>query len=267
MDAAEAQTLILRVLKAEPGLQIGYFITDNALALGDRIRVRLGIEVLTPQWAVFSQAFWELIARRLIFVGGDRTFSNCRVWLTERGQRAANGEEFNPDDPAHYMERLLAASPRTSDTTKQYLKEALKSYEQECFLASSVMLGGAAEDTTLDVAASFVAWQGKPAKNLKEILENPRQFYVYKLQEFEKRLTAAKGTIPANLSENIELNITAILQIIRLTRNDAGHPTGKRIDRQECYQNLVIYANAHRKLHQLKDFFDEQVKSRKRKRR
>jgi hypothetical protein len=215
---------------------------------------------------VFAQAFWELIARRLIFVGGDRTFSNCHVWLTERGQRAANGEEFNPDDPARYMERLLAAAPGTSDTTKQYLKEALKSYEQECFLASSVMLGVAAEDTSLDVAASFVAWQGKPADNLKAILANPKQFYVYKLQEFEKRLTAAKGSIPPNLSENIELNITAILQIIRLTRNDAGHPTGKRVDREDCYQNLVIYANAHRKLHQLKDYFDEQVKSRKRKR-
>jgi len=218
------------------------------------------------EWVVFSQAFWELIARRLIFVGGDRTFSNCRVLLTERGQRAADGEEFNPDHPARYMERLLAAAPGTSDTTKQYLKEALKSYEQECFVASSVMLGVAAEDTTLDVAASFVAWQGKPAKNLKDILENPNRFYVYKLQEFEKRLTAAKGAIPSNLSENIELNITAILQIIRLTRNDAGHPTGKRVAPEDCYQNLVIYANAHRKLHQLKDYFDEQVESRKRKR-
>jgi hypothetical protein len=74
------------------------------------------------------------------------------------------------------------------------------------------------------------------------------------------------GSIPLNLSKNIELNITAILQIIRLTRNDPGHPKGKRIEQEDWYQNLVIYANAHRKLHQLKDYFDEQVKSRKRKR-
>src|SRR5947207_7041157 len=146
----------------------------------------------------------------------------------------------------------------TSDTTKQYLREALKSYEQECFLASSVMLGVAAEDTSLAVAASFVVWQGKPAANLKAILANPKQFYVYKLQEFEKRLIAAKGSIPPNLSENIELNITTILQLIRLTRNDAGHPTGRRVDQEDCYQNLVVYANAHRKLHRLKVYFDEQ---------
>ncbi len=266
MDAEEAQILILRLLKADPGLQIGYLITGDARALGNLLRVKLGVELSTPEWAVFTQAFWELIARRLIFFGGDRSFQQCTVWLTERGRRAANGEEFNPDDPARYMERLLGAAPKTSETTKQYLREALKSYEQECFLASSVMLGVAAEDTSLEVAASFVTWQGKPADNLKAILANPKQFYVYKLQEFEKRLIAAKGSIPPDLSENIELNITAILQLIRLTRNDAGHPTGRRVDREDCYQNLVVYANAHRKLHRLKDYFDEQSKPRKRKR-
>ena len=124
------------------------------------------------------------------------------------------------------------------------------------------MLGGAAEDTTLDVAASFVSWQGKPAENFKKILENPKQFYVYKLQQFEKRLAAAKGSLPQDLSENIELNITTIFQLIRLTRNDAGHPKGKRVDQEECYQNLVVYANAHRKLHRLKDYFDEQAAAR-----
>jgi len=257
MDVAEAQAVILRLLKVNPALQIAYFITDDGRALGNLIRNRLSIQISTPQWAVFSQAFWELIARRLIFVGGDRSFDQCSVLLTERGERAANGEEFNPDDPTRYMERLLEAAPRTSDTAKQYLREALKSYEQECFLASSVMLGGAAEETSLAVAASFVSWQGAPADKLKAILENPKQFYVYKLQQFERRLIAAKGDIPPDLSENIELNVTTILQLIRLTRNDAGHPTGRRIDPEECYQNLVVYANAHRKLHRLKDYFDQ----------
>src|SRR5438270_12881238 len=152
------------------------------------------------------------------------------------------------------MERLLEAAPRTSETTKRYLREALKSYEQECFLASSVMLGVAAEGTSLDVAASFVSWQGRPAHKLKATLENSKQFYVYKLQQFEARLIAARGSIPPDLSENIEPNITTVLQLIRLTRNDAGYPTGRRIDAEDCYQNLVVYANSHRTLHRLKDY-------------
>jgi hypothetical protein len=257
MNVAEAQVAILRLLKVQGPVQIGYFISGDARALADLIRNRLQRQITTPPWAIFSQAFWELIVRRLIFVGGDRMFNQCSVLLTERGERAADGEEFNPDDPTRYMERLLAAAPRTSDTSKQYLREALRSYEQECFLASSVMLGGAAEETSLAVAASFVSWQGAPANKLKAILENPKHFYVYKLQQFETRLIAARGFLPPDLSENIELNVTTILQLIRLTRNDAGHPTGRRIDQEECYQNLVVYANAHRKLHRLKDYFDQ----------
>jgi hypothetical protein len=73
-----------------------------------------------------------------------------------------------------FYENCLSCQAKSTTLAKQYLKEALKSYEQDCFLASSVMLGVAAEDTTLDVAASFVAWQGKPAENLKTILENPK---------------------------------------------------------------------------------------------
>ena len=62
MDAAEAQTVILRLLKADPGLQIGYLITDDARALCNLIGTRLGMQVPSERWEVFSQAFWELIA-------------------------------------------------------------------------------------------------------------------------------------------------------------------------------------------------------------
>lgn len=109
-----------------------------------------------------------------------------------------------------------------------------------------------------------VLFRGKanPGDNLTALLENPSQFYVYKLQQFEKRFTTAKGSHTPDLSENIELNITTVLQLIRLTRSDAGHLTGRRVDQEDCYQNLVVYANAHRKLHRLKDYFDEQSNAR-----
>jgi hypothetical protein len=252
---SEVERLILRLVSESGAVQLGYFITDNAHGLQQLIRARLNIEG-PKEWGVYSEALWTLLARQLVFIGGDRSFGSCQVWPTERGKAVAAGHEFNPDDPNRYLERLLQATPSTSATVQQYLKEALKSYEQDCFLASAVMLGAAAEETTLGIASSFASWRGKTAEKFKKVLENPRQFYVYKLQEFEKQLAAAKGSIPRELSENLELNITTILQLIRLTRNDAGHPTGRRIDREDCHQNLVVYANAHQKLHRLKEFFE-----------
>jgi hypothetical protein len=85
----------------------------------------------------------------------------------------------------------------------------LRSYDAECYLASSVMLGVAAETTTLETADSFVNWAGVRADKLREIMANPRQFYVYKLEEFQKRLSSTKSEIPAEMSDNLELNITA----------------------------------------------------------
>jgi hypothetical protein len=103
-----------------------------------------------------AEAFWGLLARRMFYVGGARSFGGCSVWLTQKGQRALSAEDYNPDDRNSYMRRLLECAPATSATVQQYLLEALQTYEQECYLASAVMLGGAAEETTLDIAESFV---------------------------------------------------------------------------------------------------------------
>ena len=95
------------------------------------------------------------------------------------------------------MQGLLQAAPATSDVVQLYLRESLKSFEQECYLASAVMLGVAAEACMLEAAEAFVQWSGEPARNLKAILENPRTFYVVKLEEFQKRLAAPRGSLPS----------------------------------------------------------------------
>jgi hypothetical protein len=135
------------------------------------------------------------------------------------------------------------------------LENRLKSFEQECYLASAVMLGVAAEACMLETADVFVKWSGKPAEKLKQMLENPRTFYVAKLEGFQKSLAAAKGSLPPELSDNLDLDVTAVIQLIRLTRNDAGHPTGRQIDREDAFNHLVIYARANKRLYDLIDFF------------
>ena len=157
------------------------------------------------------------------------------------------------------MRRLLRDAPRTSAVVQLYLGESLKSLEQECYLSSAVMLGVAAEACMLEAADAFVKWSGTPARNLKAMLENARTFYVVKLEEFQKRLAAAKGSLPAELSDNLDLDVTAVLQLIRLTRNEAGHQTGRQIDRQDAFDHLVIYARANKRLYELMNFFNSEM--------
>ena len=95
MAKPEIERSILQLLKATGCQQIGYFIIGDASALQRLIKQMVGVDH-HEEWADFAEAFWALLARRLIFVGGARSINECTVWLTERGKKAASGEEFNP---------------------------------------------------------------------------------------------------------------------------------------------------------------------------
>jgi hypothetical protein len=47
--------------------------------------------------------------------------------------------------------------------------------------------------------------------------------------------------------------------LIRLTRNDAGRPTGRRINREDAFNHLVLYARANKRLYDLVGFFKDET--------
>jgi hypothetical protein len=256
MTQEEIQTTLLKLLKVSGAIHLGELVSPNANEQIRRaVRARTGVD-FEVEWSAINEALWSLIVRRLAWVATyERNPNAWYVSLTERGKAAAQGESVNPDDPSGYLKKLLRDAPETSEVVQLYLRESLNSFEQECYLASAVMLGVAAEACMLDTADVFVNWNGSPAEKLKEILENPRTFYVVKLEAFQKSLAAAKGSLPPELSDNLDLDVNAVIQLIRQTRNEAGHPTGRRIDREDAFNHLIIYARANKRLYGLMTFF------------
>jgi hypothetical protein len=259
MTQEEIQTTLLKLLKAGPFL-LGHLVlpqTNDQLRARVRSQTQVDFEV---EWAEVNEAVWGLVVRRLAWIATYAANPNdWYVQLTERGKAAAESEAVNPDDPLGYMRRLLQVAPSTSDVVQLYLRESLKSFEQDCYLASAVMLGVAAEACMLETADAFVNWSGEPAKKLRQMLESTRTFYVAKLEAFQKCLAAAKGLLPRELSDNLDLDVTAVIQLIRLTRNDAGHPTGRQIDREDAFNHLVIYARANKRLYDLMGWFKDEI--------
>ena len=91
MLSSDLERTLLLAIKAAGALQIGYFITDNAAAVRNQIRALTGIEC-DVQWSQVAEAFWGLLARRMIYVGGARSFGGSSVRLTKRGLHAlSNG--------------------------------------------------------------------------------------------------------------------------------------------------------------------------------
>jgi hypothetical protein len=114
----------------------------------------------------------------------------------------------------------------------------------------------AAEAVFYDVASPFARWLGTGAgKALVEVLGRPAVAYVQKFIEFQKRLAASKGHLPAGLQQNLDLNINSVLELLRLARNDAGHPTGIVVDRPSAFQYLVVFPGLTRRLYGLKRHF------------
>lgn len=66
-----------------------------------------------------------------------------------------------------------------------------------------------------------------------------------------------KRSLPRELSENVELQLDAVFNLIRITRNDAGHPTGTKTDRGLAYSNLRIFVPYLKKIYDLIDHFSK----------
>jgi hypothetical protein len=46
-----------------------------------------------------------------------------------------------------------------------------------------------------------------------------------------------------------------VLDLLRANRNDAGHPTGIQLEREDCFVNLRIFARLAERMYALKSFF------------
>ena len=101
------------------------------------------------------------------------------------------------------------------------------------------MLGVAAEQVFGRLAAAFVAARPVDTGRLPALLSDNTSHY-RRFDEFRKRLEPIRGTLPEGLADAITLD--AVADLLRVTRNAAGHPTGRLVDEETAYAHLVMAA-------------------------
>jgi hypothetical protein len=120
-----------------------------------------------------------------------------------------------------------------------YIRESIQCYLKSNLIASSVMLGVASEA----VFNKLLNWMLDNVTNpkLKDRLNRiqNKNDLRGKFDIVYGELEREKNLFKPNIRDNLETNLSGIFQLIRLQRNDSGHPTGKIIPR---YQ-LFIYLN------------------------
>jgi hypothetical protein len=251
---AVLQTTLLRLL-AHPG-------TDARLGRG----VSYLSEQLKSQFPVGTQptprqimaAVWSLVGQGLAYI--DYTQSAVENWqlvLTDSGLAAARDEATNPDNAGEYLRQLSGRIPQASEATHLYARDAVAAYTCRAYLASIVMLGVASEAAFLEMAQAFGRWlPAGQSKTFLDILDNQRTNYITKFVEFRKRIEPQKPKIPHELSDGMALTFDSVLDLLRIYRNEAGHPTGKRVTREDVFTSLQMFARYLEKLYQFKQFFE-----------
>jgi hypothetical protein len=73
-----------------------------------------------------------------------------------------------------------------------------------------------------------------------------------KHDEFQNVLkTKILRVLPPHIKENLDNYLTGLFSIIRAHRNDAGHPSGKVIQREHLYSYLVVFPTYLEKVYDL----------------
>jgi hypothetical protein len=210
---------------------------------------------LSPVDADLLFEVFSTLIREGILIMGLNELNAQFPWfrVSQFGKRVIeNRDPYFFEDVAGYEAQVKTQIPSIDPATLIYLKEAVQSFKVGCVLASSVMLGVSAEHTF--------------NKLLETIQNNSTHYETYKnvfnettllrkLNKFRNILDQNKGTLPPAVKEDLDINFSGIMSVIRNFRNDAGHPTGRIISRDQSYILLQLFIPYCKQVYQLIDEF------------
>ena len=125
-----------------------------------------------------------------------------------------------------------------------YVAEALGAFNARCYLATSVMLGVASESVINGLGHAIVAGQGQKATQLAKLLDSSSSRLAKQFEEMRKQLI--QMYLPDGLTDTLTLD--AVADLLRVSRNSVGNPTGVIVDEDTAYTHLQMAARYLQKM-------------------
>jgi hypothetical protein len=196
------------------------------------------------------EAFWDLFRQGAVTLGHGASQPGWPAYrLTRLGQRIAKQSPYRFHDTQSYVALIKSYAPDISPEAISYLEEASAAFYADCLLASSVMLGVAAEAEFLRLID--IAWQS-PSYGAKFAPVTKPPFIRQKISKFLATIQPIVPSLPKDAAEDLEINFNMIQSVLRIARNEAGHPTSATPQREQVYINLQLFAPFARQLARLR---------------
>ena len=113
-----------------------------------------------------------------------------------------------------------------------YLAEAATAFYSGCLLASAVMLGVAAEAEFERIAALAA---GHPVHGPAFAAVLKQRMILPRMREFRRQMEMLGPALPRGIREQLDTTYGGIQNLLRVSRNEAGHPTGAPVDRDFAF--------------------------------
>jgi hypothetical protein len=202
-----------------------------------------------------TAVIWGLIIEGVYTPGSSMQYPNLPyLSATEYGRKCFEAGELTAHDPDDYLQRLKAGCPTIDGITLLYTGEALDTFRAGNHLASAVMIGVAAEKMLFRLADSVHGALDTPQRQAKFEKDTKDKKAKKQHDEVLTRLKSPTTPLPAEIGSVLLQHIDGIYDLIRRTRNDAGHPTGKRMERDETHALLLLFPTYCKTVHNLMDW-------------
>lgn len=210
-----------------------------------------------PLILMLNDCFWQLIVRGIIIPepAPPRFLDHILSWdqflITEYGARWVHDESRPiPEDIAGFMDYLRKV-PDCDGVILKYINESLRTFDGGFLFASAVMLGCAAEKLFYLLAEALEESLEDQAEkqSLSDKLKERRLFKLWEEVRgiFERHSVGrAKQILQANLA-----SLLSLFEVIRLQRNDAGHPAIGSVDPTALYVYLSSFPPVCRRTYEL----------------
>ena len=198
--------------------------------------------------------FWDLFRQGFITLGLNDSNDAWPFFRLSHigGQTLAAQSPFRFHHTSSFLNIVTREVPDISAEAKVYLDEAVAAYFSDCLLACCVMVGGAAEAEFLrlvDVAANSTTFGSAFAPVVQPVFIRQK---ITKFQDCLKPLLDARR-LPREAVEDLETNFNMIQSVLRIARNDAGHPTSTQLEREQVYVYLQLFVPFARQVMRLRN--------------